>query len=217
MSSIPKTFRHFFWLFFILFPISYSLQAHSAKTNDNFNEIIATPQLLKKLQNGGYVLYMRHGNTDNSRPDRVPAVDLNDCNTQRVLNQKGIEVTTQVGNYVRQAQIPVGDVFASPMCRAKNSAKNAFQNVILEPGLMYTGSMTSEEKKPVIAKTRSLISTPVKPGKNRILVAHAPNMMDLIGYFPEEATLVIFLPKGDNQFEYLGSIRPGDWPKLLGE
>lgn len=159
---------------------------------------------------------MRHGNTDNTRPDRAPKVDLNDCNTQRVLNQKGIEVTTEVGNYVKQAGIPVGEVFASPMCRAKNSAKYAFGRYQLDPNLMYTGTMTSAEKKPVIANTRRLISTPVTPANsNRFLVAHAPNMMDLIGYFPEEATLVIFTPKGNNQFIYEGSIRPSDWPSLL--
>lgn len=180
-----------------------------------FQEKIATPELLNQLQQGGFVLYMRHGNTDNSRPDRVPNVDLNDCNTQRVLNDIGQTVTKQVGDYLRQATIPVGEVFSSPMCRAKNSALNAFGHFTLEPAIMYTGGMTSAQKIPVLAKTRELISKPVAPGTNRFLVAHAPNMMDLMGYFPKEATLVIFKPKGHSQFDYLGSIRPQDWPELL--
>lgn len=117
---------------FSLFPIllvtlwSLAITAQSASKEIDFDEKIATPELVKQLQAGGFVIYMRHGNTDNSRPDRAPKVDLNDCNTQRVLNQKGIEVTTQIGNYIREAKIPVGEVFASPMCRAKNSAQNAF-------------------------------------------------------------------------------------------
>jgi phosphohistidine phosphatase SixA len=160
---------------------------------------------------------MRHGNTDNSRPDRVPKVDLNDCSTQRVLNSKGQQVTKEVGENIRKAGIPVGDVFASPMCRAKDSAANAFHRYSIEVGLMYTGSMTTAEKKPVIAKTRSLISAPVAAGTNRFLVAHAPNIMDMMGYFPEEATLVIFKPKDHGQYEYLGSIRPRDWATLLAQ
>ncbi|BBP44414.1 histidine phosphatase family protein [Thiosulfativibrio zosterae] len=191
----------------------------TAHANDSakpeFQEKIANPQLLTQLKQGGFVLYMRHGNTDNSRPDRVPSVDLNDCNTQRVLNELGQTVTKQVGVYVRQAGIPVGEVFSSPMCRAKNSALNAFGHFTLEPAIMYTGGMTSAQKKPVLAKTRELISKPVAPGTNRFLVAHAPNMMDLMGYFPKEATLVIFKPKGHSQFDYLGSIRPQDWSELL--
>jgi phosphohistidine phosphatase SixA len=190
-------------------------QSALAAEQPAFQEKIATPELLNQLQQGGFVLYVRHGNTDNSRPDRVPSVDLNDCNTQRVLNDIGQTVTKQVGDYLRQAAIPVGEVFSSPMCRAKNSAMNAFGHFTLEPAIMYTGGMTSAQKIPVLAKTRELISKPVATGTNRFLVAHAPNMMDLMGYFPKEATLVIFKPKGHSQFDYLGSIRPQDWPELL--
>ena len=201
------------FLLFVLGLLSPAQASDGAKSE--FQEKIATPQLLSQLKQGGFVLYMRHGNTDNSRPDRVPNVDLNDCNTQRVLNELGQTVTKQVGDYVRQAGIPVGEVFSSPMCRAKNSALNAFGHFTLEPAIMYTGGMTSTQKIPVLAKTRELISKPVAPGTNRFLVAHAPNMMDLMGYFPKEASLVIFKPKGHNQFDYLGSIRPQDWPELL--
>lgn len=50
---------------------------------------------------------MRHGNTDNSRPDQAPKVDLNNCNTQRVLNEQGIQVTKMVGEFIRKAKIPI--------------------------------------------------------------------------------------------------------------
>ncbi|MBO1926499.1 hypothetical protein J3998_02835 [Thiomicrorhabdus sp. 6S2-11] len=204
----------YFWLL-VLAGWLLAFSAHCADKETEFNEKIVTPELIQQLQTGGFVIYMRHGNTDNSRPDQAPKVDLNDCSTQRVLDQKGVAVTKRVGNYVRAARIPIGDVFASPMCRAKNSAENAFGHYQLDNKLMYTGTMTSAEKKPVIANTRRLISEPQPLGTNRVLVAHAPNMMDLINYFPEEATLVIFKPQGNSQFEYLGSIRPGDWPALL--
>jgi len=214
VKSLSRFLRNLTLLTLLL--TAFSASAVTKQSDPEFVEIIATQQMIGKLQKGGYVLYMRHGNTDNSRPDRTPKVDLNDCNTQRILNQKGILVTTEVGNNVRQANIPVGEVFASPMCRAKNSAQYAFGRFTLDKNLMYTGNMTSAEKKPVIANTRRLVSTPVTPeNTNRILVAHAPNMMDLMGYFPVEATLVIFKPKGNNQFEYIGSIRPQDWNRLL--
>jgi hypothetical protein len=47
------------------------------------------------------------------------------------------------------------------------------------------------------------------------VLAHAPNLFDLIGYFPVEATMVIFAPKGQGQFEYVASITPPHWSKLL--
>jgi hypothetical protein len=64
--------------------------------------------------------------------------------------------------------------------------------------------------------TRRLVSTPVTAGTNRVLVAHAPNMADLMGYFVKpEATVVVMRPLGDGQFEYLASIHPAMWPALL--
>ncbi|HAF45671.1 MAG TPA: histidine phosphatase family protein [Gallionellaceae bacterium] len=181
-----------------------------------FVEQQVSPALLKQLRGGGYVLYMRHGNTDTSRPDRVPSVDLNDCSTQRPLTKEGRQVAVDVGQAIRKARIPVGETFSSPLCRAKESAMAAFgEKYTVDNLLMYTANMTTDEKQPVVARTRALLSAPVAAGSNRVLVAHAPNLMDLMGYFPKpEGTLVIFRPLGDS-FEYLGSIAPQQWKELL--
>ena len=82
---------------------------------------------------------------------------------------------------------------------------------------MYTAHMTSKQKAPMAAKTKELISTPVSElGLNRVLVAHAPNLADLMGYYPEiEGTLVVFRPLGEGKFEYVASILPSDWSWLL--
>ncbi|WP_295441007.1 histidine phosphatase family protein [uncultured Thiodictyon sp.] len=183
-----------------------------------FNEIPATPALLEPLRTGGFVLYLRHGYTDNSRPDRVPSLDLNDCSTQRPLTAAGLEVSTQVGAALRRARIPIGDVHVSPLCRAKESAAAVLgpdRPYTVDPDLIYVANLTSAQKAPILANTKRLLSAPVAAGSNRLLVAHAPNLMDLIGYFPKEATLVIFRPRGDAGFEYVASIPPSLWPALL--
>jgi phosphohistidine phosphatase SixA len=185
-----------------------------------FVEKLATKKLLNEVRKGGFVLYMRHGNTDNSRPDAVPKVDLNDCSTQRPLSDEGRRVATQVGKYLREARIPIAEVIHSPMCRARESAQLAFaylgDKLRPEPDLTYSSNLTTEEKKPILAMTRRLVSTPVAAGTNRVLVAHAPNMADLMGYFVKpEATVVVMRPLGDGQFEYLASIHPAMWPELL--
>lgn len=185
-----------------------------------FVEKLATPKLLDEVRRGGFVLYMRHGNTDNSRADAVPKIDLNDCATQRVLSDEGRRVAARVGQYLREARIPVGEVIHSPMCRARDSAQLAFpqagDKLRPEPGLTYSSNLTTEEKQPVLAKTRELVSSPVAAGTNRVLVAHAPNLADLMGYFVKpEATVVVLQPLGEGRFDYLASIHPAMWPKLL--
>jgi len=201
----------------LLAPVG-SVRAQNAETT--FAEKMVTPELLTEVRKGGYVLYMRHGATDNSRADRAPTVDLNDCNTQRVLNDEGRRQSVTIGQTIARAKIPVGEVYFSPMCRARESAELAFPamkgKMQAEPNLAYTANLTAEEKKPVLVATRKLVSTPVAAGTNRVLVAHAPNMADLMGYFVKpEGTVVVLRPLGQNQFEYLGSIPPSLWASLV--
>ena len=200
-------------LLFIL-SLSSLIQAASAAT---FTELAATREILKKLKSGGFVLYMRHGATDTSRPDRAPQVDLNDCSTQRPLTPAGLKMAANVGNSIRKAGIPIAEILSSPLCRAKESAQAAFgSNFQVVNQLMYTANMTTEEKKPNVEATRRLLSTPVaKAGRNRVIVAHAPNLADLIGYFPKEGTVAIFKPRDNGHFEYIASIAPDAWSKLL--
>jgi phosphohistidine phosphatase SixA len=205
--------------FFSLVSIALGLSAFAnvyAETKPKFTELLATPELLHQVREAkGVVMYMRHSMTDNSRLDRVPSVDLNDCNTQRLLSDEGRVLATQVGEYMRQAAIPHDIPIVSPMCRAKETAQLAFGDIETDIGLSYSGSLTSAEKLPVIARTRELLSMPVQGGHNRLLVAHAPNLMDTMGYFPKECTIVFLKPEGNGQFSYLGSVPPTHWEKLL--
>lgn len=181
-----------------------------------FVEKPITPELFREIRNGGFVLYMRHGNTDNSRPDRVPNVDLNDCSTQRPLSDDGRELMKKVGKAIRDAKIPLGDILVSPMCRTLESARLAIGDKfrVVEP-LMYSANMTSEEKKPRIEALKKLLAVPVAKGTNTLMIAHAPNLDDLIGFFVKpEGTIVVFRLGGPNVYEYAASIHPDDWRSL---
>lgn len=180
-----------------------------------FPVVLASKALLPQLRKGGWVLYMRHGNTDNSTPDQ-PDLNLRDCNTQRPLNADGRAVAVQVGKAMAKARIPVGEVWSSPLCRAKETAALAFgDKVQVDDHLMYTAHLTTPQKQPVLVRTRQLLSEPVPVGTNRVVVAHAPNMADLIGYFVKpEGTVVVIQPQGQDRFKYVASIPPELWIKL---
>ena len=192
--------------------------AVAVATGVKFREVLATRDTLQLLRSGGYALYLRHGLTDNTRPDRTPTVDLADCATQRPLADAGRQQMARVGDAVRKADIVIEEIRVSPMCRARESAAAAFPKAspVVDTKLMYVANFTSAEKEPIIANTRMLLSKPVAPGANRLLLAHAPNLMDSMGYFPKEGTLVVFRPLGETQgFEYVASILPTAWDNLL--
>ncbi len=174
-----------------------------------------TNEQLKALRQGGFVLYMRHGTTDSTQPDR-PNLDVNNCSTQRPLNDEGRKVAQQVGAAIKRLQIPVGEVRASPLCRTRETAQLAFgTKVLVDPLLIYTSHLTSAQKQPVVENTRKYLSEPVPAGANRVLVAHGPNMADAMGYFVKpEGTVVVLQPRGQGKFDYLASIKPDQWAEL---
>lgn len=200
-----------------LFAAPASAQTSPPAVNPVFVEKMASRDDLERLRQGGYVLYMRHGNTDNSRPDQFPHVDLNDCMTQRPLSDAGRQLMRAVGQSIRTARLPIGEILVSPMCRTKESATLAFgNNFVLNEALMYSANMTSEEKKPRLEALREILRRPVPAGSNRLLVAHAPNLADLIGFFVKpEGTVVIFAQRGPAGYEYVASIHPATWAELL--
>lgn len=189
---------------------------------DDFGEIREfdtkplTRAIVEQLRKGGYVLYMRHGNTDTTKPDQIDA-DINDCATQRPLSQEGKRIVTSIGKIIRKAKIPVGEIHSSPMCRAKDSALLAFGKTgSLNAGLMYTANMTDKQKFQALDTIRELVSMQVSGHTNRAIVAHSQNIMALIGYLPSpEGTVVIFEPLGNHQFKYIASVNPKEWAELL--
>ena len=54
------------------------------------DETLDPVQLAEALQDGGYVVYLRHAATDQSKED-AGVVDLEDCSTQRNLTDAGRE------------------------------------------------------------------------------------------------------------------------------
>lgn len=190
----------------------------AAQPPAHFVETPATRATLDALREGGFTLYLRHGPTDNTRTDRIPAVDIADCTTQRTLSEEGRRVSASVGEAIRVAAIPIAEIAISPLCRVRDTAAAAFPGraFVVDPLLMYVGNLTDAQKTPIVERTRELLSAPPAPGTNHLLIAHAPNLMELIGYFPTEATLVVLRPRGEGRFDYLASIPPAAWPGLLG-
>ena len=167
------------------------------------------------LQQGGFVIFIRHAATDTRRPDQFP-IQLHDCSLQRPLSEEGRAQARMLGQYFQQLALPIAEVRVSPMCRAIETAELAFgsADVRVDPLTHYIAGMTEEEKAPILVRTRELLST-LPPSGNRVLVAHGPNIAELMDYFPPEASVVILQPQGSGNFHYVASILMDDWPALL--
>jgi len=93
------------------------------------NSAYSTEEVLNSLKEGGKIIFIRHalapGNGD---PENF---DLNDCSTQRNLNQRGIEQSKFIGSIFNKNQIKIENVYSSEWCRCIDTAKFALINPIL--------------------------------------------------------------------------------------
>jgi phosphohistidine phosphatase SixA len=189
------------------------VQAQRAKEDARSREII------ERLQQGGYVIFLRHAKTDWSQKDIEP-FDFSTCSGQRNLSAEGRVQAARIGDAYRQLNIPVYKVISSPFCRCKDTAELAFGTYEIEEDLQHIPfSETREAKKRIEylrKKVAEMLAEVPPAGTNTVLVGHSPNLYSIIDIrsLPEGNT-VVFKPDGKGSFELIGMILPEQLFRIL--
>jgi phosphohistidine phosphatase SixA len=174
-----------------------------------------TKELLAKIKEGGYVVYLRHTETDSATKD-TDLSDMSNCATQRVLSGEGREHAKKLGEAVAALKIPVGTVITSRFCRAKETAKLMGFTETRELGDLDNDSgeplVAKDESQRRAAALRKLLGTPAAEGKNTLIVGHVPNMREAVSLDyakMKEGEIAVFAPKaGDPAYDEVGRILP---------
>ncbi|TMJ81374.1 MAG: histidine phosphatase family protein [Alphaproteobacteria bacterium] len=174
-------------------------------------------QLVQSLRSGGYVILVRHGATFSDQADTDP-FNFNDITKQRNLNQKGKELAKAFGEAIRQAGVPVGEVYTSNFNRAFETAVLAgFKDVKKTADLTEGGLVVSpDENNRRAAALRNLLARVPDNGKNTLLITHKPNIIDALGkdwFDVKEGEASIFKPES-GKYQVVARVQMEDWPKL---
>jgi hypothetical protein len=193
--------------------LSALLAALGIATSPFAQERLPPRKAIEALRQGGYIIYFRHFETGADTPDQHLA-RLDDCATQRQLNERGVRQAVRVRNAVQAMKIPVGDVLASPFCRAWQSADISFGRHLKVDGLKLPPSKdyTDADERTMREALLPLLAQPPAPGTNTIIMAHDDNMPATGG--PEIRTqgeAVVMKPDGRGGFEVVASIKPHRW------
>lgn len=179
-------------------------------------ETADTKQLLAEIAKGGYVLYMRHSQTESDYADQVTA-DVENCATQRVLSEEGWAQAKAIGAAVKAAAIPVGEVLSSQYCRAWQTADLAFGTYTKLSSLNFekAESYTDEQSATMRANVMPLLLAPVDAGTNRVIVGHDDPLDAAIGLYPEpQGVMVVLRQDGKGGVDVVGQIAPDAWPGM---
>lgn len=174
-------------------------------------------ELIEQLQQGGKVVLMRHMTTAPARND-PELIDLDDCSTQRNLNEVGRDQATKLGEAFRKLSIPVTEVISSPYCRCVETGEIAFGEVKKSELLAIGVGLEAKEKIEGGSDVRKLLDTEAPDGGNTILITHNVNLLYAFGLEPKpEGVAHVFKPTGIGFATYLGKIVPDDWVEAVKE
>ena len=181
--------RYFLSIFFFSFSLFIST-VHSSESAWNL------------LQEGGKIIFIRHAYAPGGGdPDNFV---IEDCTTQRNLNQQGIDQSILMGQKFTKKNVPIQLVYSSQWCRCKDTAYYAFGsyqelsflNSTFEGKYRQNHQQQMKELKELIAKWDSTEG-------NLILVTHYVIIGGILEYYPSSGELVIT----DKSFEVLNSIK----------
>lgn len=171
----------------------------------------AQTDLTRRLQSGGLNLFFRHAITDGQDPYKVnpPNETLSNCASQRPLNEAGRAQAREIGRRINDLGIPIGDVYASPVCRCEETARLAFGRVTTVDWLVARRGHAMPRLNQVLRSVPSTgVFTKTPSGKNNVFVGHAITFAEtLVGQEFGRASL--------EEGEAL-AIEPGDPPRVLG-
>ncbi|HKC96895.1 MAG TPA: histidine phosphatase family protein [Methylomirabilota bacterium] len=108
-----------------------------------------------------------------------PDAKLEDCSTQRNLDDNGRAQARRIGEAFRKNAVTVGRVLSSPRCRCLDTARLAFGRV--EPWDVLQGALNDAElRRSRVAEARKAVDGH-ETGPLLVLVTHGSVVTDLIG------------------------------------
>jgi phosphohistidine phosphatase SixA len=145
------------------------------------------------LVSGSHVALVRHGNAPPGYGD-PPGFKIDDCATQRNLDELGRAQARAVGEAFRQHGVQVDKILSSPLCRCLETARLMALGPV-ESVLAVASSDRSPEGLPAL---KQMVANWRGPG-TLVLVTHAFTVKSLVGIMPEQAETLVVRPKPGDQ------------------
>ena len=168
--------------FFKIIFITFIFLTCSVKADLNQN-------LIKEFQQGGKLIFIRHAYAPGSGDPKN--FNLNDCSTQRNLNDSGREQSKIIGYLFSTYNIEIEKVYSSEWCRCKETAAIAFGRF---ETIKFLNSFYSPEfaknRKIQIREFQEFINNWNKKD-NLIFVTHYVFISEILNYAPSSGEIVI--------------------------
>jgi|TARA_B110000027_G_scaffold118211_1_gene130047 phosphohistidine phosphatase SixA len=155
-------------------------------------------RLVDLLKDGNKVIFIRHsyapGNGDPAN------FKLNDCSTQRNLNNEGIVQSQKIGQFFSKNGIQIDKVLSSEWCRCKDTAKFAFNEYSTFDALNSFYDVRFEENKDKQIKDLKNYILNWNSKKNLVLITHFVVISEILKVSANSGEIII----SDKEFKIIG-------------
>jgi phosphohistidine phosphatase SixA len=146
------------------------------------------------LVTGGHVALIRHGNAPPGYGD-PPGFKIDDCQTQRNLDELGREQARALGETFRNHGVRVDRILSSPWCRCLETGR------LMAVGPVETSWALVPDREPSVPvrlrELKEMVSAWRGPG-TLVLVTHAFTVRALLGFLPTQGETVVLKPGSGN-------------------
>ncbi len=182
--------------FFLFLSTVFLLQGTTQETN-------ADEYLWALLKSNDHFAMVRHAIAPGfSDP---PNFEINNCDTQRNLDDVGRKQATQIGLAFRKRGITEAEVYSSQWCRCRDTANLMSLGKVRDLPALNSFFEREENEKPQMIALRSFllkkqIDLPL------ILVSHYVNIGALTGTYPKSGGIVVVRRHAQNSFIPVGEL-----------
>lgn len=155
----------------------------------------------------GLIVLMRHAEAPGVGDP--PGFRLDDCATQRNLDEAGRAQARRIGDRLRAAGIREAHVLSSQWCRCLETARLLDLGPV-EPLATLNSFINSPDEEPRrVAELRRFLAGLPRDGKPVVLVTHQVTVTALTAIFPASGEAVLMRADGDGEPPLLGRLKDG--------
>ena len=145
--------------------------------------------IISELKKGGKIIFIRHAYAPGGGdPNNF---DINDCDTQRNLNDKGRLQSKKIGDFFKKNEILIEKVYSSEWCRCKETASIAFRSFETKNFLnSFFSERFAKNRENQVENFNKFINN--WDGKqNLIFVTHYVVISEILNYAPASGEIIV--------------------------
>ena len=145
--------------------------------------------IISELKKGGKIIFIRHAYAPGGGdPNNF---DINDCDTQRNLNDEGRLQSKKIGDFFKKNEISIEKVYSSEWCRCKETASIAFRSFETKNFLnSFFSERFAKNRENQVENFNKFINN--WDGKqNLIFVTHYVVIFEILNYAPASGEIIV--------------------------